>query len=119
MIGTVEQMKALFPRIEFDTEGDTFLAYGETKTITCKVFRGWEDVTDKVYHWSITRDTGDPVEDASWNMSTKAQNFNGTIVISFTETENDLGTNTFVVSTLFTVKADLGDGVSATEEIRV
>ena len=52
-------------------------------------------------------------------MSTKAQNFNGTIVISFTETENDLGTNTFVVSTLFTVKADLGDGVSATEEIRV
>lgn len=119
MIGTVEQMKALFPRIEFDTEGDTFLAYGETKTITCKVFRGWEDVTDKVYHWSITRDTGDPVEDASWNMSTKAQNFNGTIVISFTETENDLGTNTFVVSTLFTVKAYLGDGVSATEEIRV
>lgn len=119
MTGILEQVKALFPRIEFDTEGDTFLAYGERKKITCKVFRGWDEVTDKVTKWTITRDTGDPVEDASWNMSAKAQGFKGSIEISFTAEENDLGTNTFVVSTLFTVKADLSDGESVTEEIRV
>lgn len=119
MIGTLEQMKALFPRMEIDLQGDPFLAYGETKTVTCKVFRGWEDVTDRVVNWVVTRDTGDPVEDAAWNNGAKAQAFNGTLQLSFTATENDLGTNQFVVSTLFTFKAEIEDGPPAENQIKI
>lgn len=117
MTGTLEQMNALFPRMEIDTQGDDFLAYGESKIITCKVFRGWEEVTDKVVNWVITRDTGEPLEDEAWNLGAKAQNFDGSIEISFTEKDNDLGTNPFVISTLFTIKAEIDDGTEAQTEL--
>lgn len=117
MTGTLEQMNALFPRMEIDTQGDNFLAYGESKIITCKVFRGWEEVTDKVVNWVITRDTGEPLEDEAWNLGAKAQNFDGSIEISFTEKDNDLGTNPFVISTLFTIKAEIDDGTEAQTEL--
>lgn len=119
MIGRIEQMQALFPRMEIDTEGDTFLAYGETKMITCRVFRGWEDVTDKVTKWSVTRDTGDAIEDASWALKPKVQNFNGTLEICFTPTENDLGNNSLVVSTLFTFVAEISGSPTATANLIV
>ena len=47
MTGTIEQLQIDAPvRIEIDTQGDNFLAYGESMEITCKVFKGWEDITD-------------------------------------------------------------------------
>lgn len=119
MIGTLEQMKALFPRMEIDLQGDPFLAYGESKTVTCRVFRGWEDITDRVINWTVTRDTGDPLEDEAWNNAAKAQNFDGTIEICFTATENDLGTNQFVISTLFTFKAEITDGPPAEQQLTI
>lgn len=119
MIGTIEQMKALFPRMEIDTDGDYFLAYGESLNVTCKVFRGWEDVTSQVNKWTVTRDTGDSVEDTSWALKTKVQNFNGTLEICFMPTENDLGTNSLVTSTLFTFKAELSDSTSATSTVAI
>lgn len=119
MIGTIEQMEALFPRMEIDTDGDYFLAYGESLNVTCKVFRGWKDVTSQVNKWTVTRDTGDPVEDTSWALKTKVQNFNGTIEICFMPAENDLGTNSLVTSTLFTFKAELSDSTSATSTIAI
>lgn len=119
MIGRIEQMQALFPRMEIDTEGDTFLAYGETKMITCRVYRGWEDVTDKVTKWTVTRDTGDAIEDASWALNPKVQNFNGTLEICFTPTENDLGSNSLVLSTLFTFVAEISDSPAATANLTI
>lgn len=119
MTGRIEQMQALFPRMEIDTEGDTFLAYGETKKITCRVYRGWEDVTDKVVKWTVTRDTGDAIEDASWALKPKVQNFNGTLEICFTPTENDLGSNSLVLSTLFTFVAEISDSPAATANLTI
>lgn len=119
MTGRIEQMQALFPRMEIDTEGDTFLAYGETKTITCRVFRGWEEVTDKVTKWTVIRDSGDAVEDASWALKPKVTNFDGTIDISYTPAENDLGNNSFVVSTLFTFVAEISDSPAATASLTI
>ena len=117
--GRIEQMQALFPRMEIDTEGDTFLAYGETKKITCRVYRGWEDVTDKVVKWTVTRDTGDAIEDASWALKPKVQNFNGTLEICFTPAENDLGSNSLVLSTLFTFVAEISDSPAATANLTI
>lgn len=119
MTGRIEQMQALFPRMEIDTEGDTFLAYGETKKITCRVYRGWEDVTDKVVKWTVTRDTGGAIEDASWALKPKVQNFNGTLEICFTPTENDLGSNSLVLSTLFTFVAEISDSPAATANLTI
>ena len=119
MVGTIEQMKALFPRMEIDTEGDTFLAYGETKKITCTVYRGWDEITDKVTNWVVTRDTGDPIEDEAWNNSAKAKNFDGTLEISFTALDNDLGTNPYVISVLFTFKAEIEEGVTAVQQLSI
>lgn len=119
MVGTIEQMNALFPRMEIDLQGDNFLAYGETKTVTCRVFRGWEDITEQVTNWSVTRDTGDPLEDEVWNLKPKAQLFDGTIILSFSAEENDLGTNPMVISTVFTFKADIDDEVSAEQTLSI
>lgn len=110
MTGRIEQFEALFPRMEIDSDGDSFLSYGETKRIVCSVFRGWEDITERVVSWTVTRDTGSPIDDAAWQLKPKAKNFAGSLDICFTDAENDLGTNDYVMSTLFTFKAVIGSG---------
>lgn len=110
MTGRIEQIDANPLYMTLDYENDNFLAYGETKTIVCRVFRGWEDVTDRVVEWTVTRDTGSPQDDTAWQLKTKVKNFSGSIDICFTNAENDLGTNDYVMSTLFTFKATIGSG---------
>lgn len=107
LTGTIEQVNALFLRIEIETDGDNFMAYGETKEIRCRVMRGWEDVSDRVVRWSISRDSADSVEDESWGLKDKARNFGGTITLSFTDAENDLSANPVVASTVFTIRAEV------------
>ncbi len=105
MTGTIEQLQIDAPvRIEIDTQGDNFLAYGESMEITCKVFKGWEDITDTVRQWAIRRDSGDTADDEAWNI--KHKDFNGSITIHNTKEISDLGNNSVtVVSTLFTITA--------------
>lgn len=105
MSGTIEQLAIDAPvRIEIDTQGDNFLAYGESMDITCKVFKGWEDITDTVKQWTITRDSGDSADDEAWNI--KHKDFDGSITIHNTKEISDLGNNSVtVVSTLFTITA--------------
>lgn len=110
MTGRIEQIDVNPLYITLDYENDNFLAYGETKRIDCRVFRGWEDVTDRVVGWTVTRDTGSPQDDAAWQLKPKVKNFSGSIDICFTDAENDLGTNDYVMSTLFTFKAIIGSG---------
>lgn len=107
------------PSMEIDLDGDPFLAYGETKTVRCKVLKGWEDVTDKVTAWTVTRDTGDPIEDTAWNQGEKAKAFAGALLISFTAEENDLGTNQNVLSTLFTFTAQADDGTTTEQYLTI
>ena len=111
MSGVIEQFELLPYRMEIDTEGCDTLAYGESLTATCSVWKGWDDVTADVVSWSIVRDSGDALADAAWNLSSKAINFRGTIVIEHTANHSDLGT--IGVSTLFTMTAVLSDGDSA------
>lgn len=115
--GNFQQMTVYPMRIEIDTEGDNFMAYGETKHISCSVFRGWEDVTDKVTSWSITRDSGDPANDAAWGLKQKVKDFAGEIDISFTAEENDLSTNERVISTLFTIRATIDENNEAEAQL--
>lgn len=119
MTGTLEQVKAIYPRIEIDMEGDNVLAYGETKTVVCTVWRGWEEITDKVVGWTIERDTGDPIEDTAWNLKPKARDFNGTIELCLNAVENDLSWNEYVYRALFTVKAFIDDKTEATTTITI
>ncbi len=107
MTGTLEPLPAIYPRLEFETQGDNFLAYGEKKLVTVRAFRGWDEVTDKVIAWSVTRDSGDPIEDEAWNLSAKAQNFDGTIELCLTDEENDLGNNKYTISTIFRFTAEI------------
>ena len=115
MSGTIEQIEDMDLRLEIDTNGDNFIAPGETLQVTCRVWRGgyFEEVTEDITAWTITRDSGDAVEDAAWNLSSKAQNFDGSVGLVLA----DLGTNPNTVSTLFLITAALGSGDSAQAEI--
>ena len=100
MTGVIEQLENYPARIEIDTQGDNFLAFGETMDITCRVFKGWSDITDTVTKWRITRDSGDTADDEAWAIKNK--NFAGNITLAY----EDLGDNAITsVSTLFTVTA--------------
>lgn len=94
-------------KLLIDLRGQDTLDWGETIDVVCSVVRGDSIVdTSSGWDWSVERDSGNKQEDASWNATSKAQNFRGTINIAFTESENDLGAenkNTFGV--VFTFKA--------------
>lgn len=94
-----------------DTEdGDSFMAWGDTKRIICRVFRGFTEVTDEVINWSITRDSGSEQDDTAWKYKTKVKAFAGSIEICFNDEENDLGSGALSNNaTVFTVKAELPD----------
>lgn len=119
MSGTIKQIEDMDLRLEIDTNGDNFLAWGESLQLTCKVWRGgyYEDVTDQITSWTITRDSSDPVEDAAWLLKDKVQNFAGSIEICYNSQENDLGTNPNTTSTLFLITASLSSGDQAQAEI--
>lgn len=103
-------------RMEIDTQGDSFLAWGETMDITCRVFRGFEDVTDHVATWKVVRNTGNEVEDTAWLLKSKVLNFSGTLRISHSLAENDLAADGSI-STLFLFNATMDDGFMAQYEL--
>ena len=119
MSGTIEQIEDMDLRLEIDTNGDNFLAWGESLQLHCRVWRGgfFEEVTDDIVSWNITRDSGDAVDDAAWALKQKVQDFDGDIEICFNSTENDLGGGANTVSTLFTITASLLSGDTAQAEI--
>ena len=115
MSGTIKQFDALPMRMEVDNSLGGFLAWGETCTLTCRVMKGWDDVTERVTAWRIERETGDTASDLAWRQKDKARDFRGTIDIAYGEEENDLGGE---VSTVFVITADTGEGkAQATVEI--
>lgn len=116
MSGVIKQFENLPYRVEISTDGDGFLAYGEALTLTCRVWKGWDDVTSEVTHWSIVRDSGDAAEDAAWLLLEKVKAFSGSIVIEHGAEYTDLAA--LGVSTLFTVTAEIG-GDKTTENITI
>ena len=118
MSGTIKQFEQLPVRLQVDDTLGGFVAWGEVDTVTCTVTKGFDDVTDKVTAWRITRDSGDSADDVVWNNSAKAKAFGGTIDLGFGPEENDIGNNAAVHSTIFTVTATIGEE-TATAEITI
>lgn len=106
--GTLQKVYNDPVRMEINNGGDGFLALGETMTITCKVMRGWEDITDTVETWTVTRETGNQTEDTAWNIT--HQNFNGVLQITHTKEYTDLGND---LSTLFVFTAKAGENTAS------
>lgn len=117
MSGVIQQFQDLPYRMDIDTGGQDTLAYGESVTVKCSVFHGWEDKTSEVTSWSIVRDTGDTSADAAWLELDKVKNFAGTITIAHGKDYSDLAT--VGLSTLFTITATLSDGTSTQLELTV
>ena len=94
-------------KLLIDLKGQDTLDWGETLPVTCTVWLGDKEIdTSSGWNWGVERDSGNKLEDAAWNASSKAQSFHGSIVISFTEQENDLGEEySGVYGTTFTFKA--------------
>ncbi|MCM1222513.1 MAG: hypothetical protein NC548_49395, partial [Lachnospiraceae bacterium] len=107
MTGVIKQLNANPLYMVIDYDNDNLISYGETKTISCRVFRGFEDVTAEVTKWAVTRDSGITQDDAAWLLKTKVKNFAGTLDICFNATENDIGNNDNSISTLFTFTAEI------------
>jgi hypothetical protein len=105
--GTINQISATPLRLTLDTDGDQFLAYGESIHVACTALRGWEDLTDQVTTWKVERDSGDAAADAVWGQRDKAKDFAGEIDIclSYDPTLNDLGENDNVNKVIFTFTA--------------
>lgn len=72
-----------------DQGGDGYLSFGESINITCKVFEGYQDITDNVTRWEVRRDSGYQADDESWNIAHKT--FDGTLLLSNTAQHSDLG----------------------------
>jgi hypothetical protein len=117
--GHVREVNVNPLRLELSTDGDNFLAYGESLHVSCKAYQGWDDVTDQVTSWKVERDTADEAADTSWALRDKVKNFNGEIDICLNAdpTVNDLGENNNVLSTMFTFTATLETDDGSTEEI--
>ena len=95
-----------------------FMDIGEENELTCTVYYGEEDVTDKVDDWTIERDSGDAAEDAVWNATQRAQAFDGTFTLRYTNnaSTNDLGDE---VPTIFIIKAKKNNTVIAQAQVEV
>ena len=110
--GTIEQVRNGRYTMEIDTGGDTFLGSGETKTLTCRVYNGYnEDVTDQVTTWTVTRESGNTGADLVWNNAHK--DFAGVLTI----TEDDLAAA--ILSTLFNFTATNEQGDTAENSVKV
>lgn len=116
MSGTIQQFVKWPLRMEIENSLDGFLAWGETCTLTCRIMKGWEEKTEDVKEWSVERTSGDGASDKAWVLKDKVKNFEGSIDISHSSEENDLGEE---ISTLFTFRAVMKEGeeVGATVEI--
>lgn len=116
MSGTIQQFVKWPLRMEIENSLDGFLAWGETCTLTCRIMKGWEERTGDVKEWSVERTSGDGASDKAWALKDKVKNFEGSIDISHSSEENDLGGE---ISTLFTFRAVMkgGEEVVATVEI--
>lgn len=100
-------------RLEYD---DNFMAYGETKHIRCRVFRGWTEVTDRVERWSVTRATGDLGSDMVWGGRDKARLFHGEIDLEWNAAVDDIGGGEKAV---FEFSAFMGDGTMVSDTITI
>lgn len=102
--GHLKQIIGVPVTMEIETDGDNFLGFGESITIKCKIMRGWDDITNTVEVWEITRETGDTANDTAWNI--EHQNFAGQITLHHGKEYTDLGSS---ASTLFRIKAENND----------
>ncbi|MEG1729364.1 MAG: hypothetical protein RR280_07475 [Bacteroidaceae bacterium] len=105
--------------LQIETNGDQFLAYGESITLKCKVMRGFENISNTVTQWCIKRQSGDTVNDNAWLLKGKVKNFAGSIDICFTSEENDLSTTSLSGSTEFTITASGDHSVIAKSIITI
>lgn len=89
MRGRIEQLD-LTPRMELEYGGDGFMAYGDTRTVKCRMYRGWLEM-DGGIEWTVTRDTGNASADAAWSGKAKAADFAGEIALHYGGPDDDLG----------------------------
>lgn len=108
--GSIQSIENAPYVLELDHDGDNFLAFGESMTITCRLMKGFEDLTSQVDVWQVTRESGNQTEDTAWNIA--HQNFNGQITLTHTKEYSDLGD---AISTLFRFVASSGNETTITE----
>lgn len=113
MSGTVQQLQLAPLRLDVDRQGMSDIGPDDKMPVTCTLYKGWDDWTDKVTSWKIERDTGDAASDAAWALLDKVKAFDGTITLDYT----DLGES--ISLTLFTLTATIDDDTSATAEITI
>jgi hypothetical protein len=119
MSGTIEQFAALPLVMHIDISNDNFITWGETKHISCRVTRGFDDVTDQVTQWTVTRDSAIEQDDAAWALKDKVKNFAGEIDLCFTAEENDIGNNSNAISTVYSFTATIESGDTVTHELTI
>ena len=85
------------------SDNDNYFHGSQPKTVTCIVFQGWENRTNEVSDWGITRNSGNTEADALWKAGDKAAAFNGTIQLDFSDLgDNDNSGTEFVMSAVMT-----------------
>ena len=94
-------------KLVIEMNGQDTLDWGENIDVTCRVMRADTEIdTSTGWDWSVERNSGNKIEDAAWGALPKAQDFKGSINLSFSESENDLGEeNKDVYGVVFTFKA--------------
>jgi len=113
IFGRIDQFERVAYKVDIDYGGDPFIAYGETKTLTCRLVDGYGQEAE-VTAWEIHRNYGtQTADDIAWD--NRHLDFDGVVDISYTAEVNDLGG----ASALFLVVAHYGDGQEAARVVEV
>ena len=106
----------LTPQLQIFHDLGAGIAIGESHTVVVKAYLGDEEITSKITKWSVSRNTGQAVEDAAWANKDKVKNFAGTLLIVWTDEEDDLGISETGYTT-FTFEATTADGELLSTEL--
>lgn len=83
MSGTIEQFEQIAPvRLEIESSIGQVIPQGGSTTLTCKAWRGWEDVTDSVTLWKIEKKSPNLAINNLWAALEKVRLFAGAINIA-------------------------------------
>lgn len=106
----------LTPQLQIFHDLGAGIAIGESHTVVVKAYLGDEEITSKITKWSVSRNTGQAVEDAAWANKDKVKDFAGTLLIVWTDEEDDLGISETGYTT-FTFEATTADGELLSTEL--
>lgn len=93
--------------IDDEDAGQTpYVSWNKNLLLTALLMKGWDGVDrERLHHWEILRNTGDPVADAKWPSAARQLEFNNTGAFTISHHRGEDDDFNGAMSAVFTIKA--------------